>query len=325
MVFYGDSGISMGLAGPGCALKPQIFVWYEQKDLSLFPTDYTPGTIASKTANPGSTSAINTQATGSVASPVNTTVPTNESNENTGLSSSAKAGIGVGVGISIILAVGFTVWHTLRRRRRRHKVEQTFEHEAEYTVKPELDAVNEKKPHSGAVELDTSHSGSQNPESPQILHGRYHELPESKATLLQSSGVQELDISTQSKNSLCVDPKLELYSSPGQDATQVEALVQASDSLQNPIKASFTPDNGSHIGNGLEVAQPKTFPWNADRVRGVHPIITPVDRLLQPVAGKSITPVTIEEIELKYLELEERRIQERKAQLLRVAQPDSSS
>lgn len=137
MIIYSDHSTYTGIASPGLAKKDVVFVWYEENDLSLFPSGYTPGAVTSPIPSP------TTESPASV-----TLIPTN-------MSTGAKAGIGLGVGV-IILTLGVALWGILRQRQRRRK--GVSRQEVKKTAKPELDATSEKSPSSIAAELSPSNS-----------------------------------------------------------------------------------------------------------------------------------------------------------------------
>lgn len=257
-------------AGPGRAGKLPVHVWYEQKDLTLFPQGYTPGSATTPTASPGSAVESSSVATANNTSPANNTDLNISSASDSGLSTGAKAGIGVGVAIFALLAFAIGSWLLLRRRRRQKRAsEPQFER---YTGKPELEAPNEKGPLHGVAELSATKSLTKTAQKERGVQTIRYELPESA----QSRTSKELDsnhIYEASGTSKIEQPESSTKSSDKEDTTRKDTSIV-------PKATTFEGD-----------------PLAASRYNGA--------------------PTTIEDLELQYLENEERRIQARKAELLR--------
>lgn len=230
---------------PGTAMKEYVIVEYEQSDLSLFPSGYTPGAVTSDTT--------------SNASSANTTTT------SSGLSTGAKAGIGAGVGVAFLLALAL-LGLFFRKKWRQRKM-KPVKQEIEYTGKPELDATSARKPIQGVAELPR-------PNYP--------------------TSIKELD-------------SVQLYEVSGSSRREPTNSSVRTSSRADSAMADASQPPESTIGSSPPAA-----------METEHRAHSPTAGMVQlPVHGNLGTATTIEDLELQYLENEERRIQERKLQLLR--------
>jgi hypothetical protein len=145
---YTSGTATTGYVGPGIAQKFQVVVFYQQKDLSLFPAGYTPGSPQAY-INPDSLLTTTTSSTsssgGTSSGPIETLVNTEPPSDQgpTGLSTGAKAGIGAGVGLVVIFILLALYYLIIVRRRRLRAAKVT--QEPEYQGTPELDVTPAKK------------------------------------------------------------------------------------------------------------------------------------------------------------------------------------
>jgi hypothetical protein len=261
-------------------MKDWIVVLYQQSDLSRFPSDYTPGIVTTETTSTSSTIEGAASATASSPGSANTTTA------GSGLSTGAQAGIGVGVAVVVLLALVSVALLFRRKRRQRSSMEQG----AEYTGKQELDASSEKKPSPEVAELPNSSGPRGKDQWNMAAHAEHHELPGSNFP----STPEELDSAA-------------LYEVSGSSKTE-----QPNSRAQIGSQA----DTGMADGALSPATTVEPLPPAARKNESSAP--EPTAEVIPPAASKYIgTPTSLEDLELQYLENEERRIQERKLQLLR--------
>ncbi|KAK3390738.1 hypothetical protein B0H63DRAFT_519952 [Podospora didyma] len=279
------SGVITTSVGPGYAVKWQVVVYYQSKDLSLFPAGHFPAE------------------TGSINNPSG--LPEAQASPDTasGLSTAAKAGIGAGVSgavITLLIALFF-----LFRRRWRPTGSQTVQAETEYLCKPELDATSAAK--SLADNLDpSSHEldGFQ-------LEPKQSFLPEGHGAELEA--VSHLPSELAGPGAVSpgnLDPSelptpYRVAGHWGQPQPQQNASVTAPTEWQY-----WQGQPQPHVVESLRPLALTEFGMEA----GGHSAIQ------AGATGSSMsqpTPTMIEELELQDIETEERRIQQRKEELLR--------
>jgi len=281
-----------GLIGPGHAVQFAIHVKFASSDLTLFPAGYTPGGIGATGAVaaaaftehiPGS--AISTPiASGSNTSPGGqTSSAASQNNVGSSLSTGAKAGIGVGSTV-VVLAILAGFFVLFRRRRKSAK-------ESGGPAVPEDDrAYNDKEVVTTEQPFQPVHKpyhseldGQLSPKSelPGFQEQNLHELPHDQT---KSPFVQELNLPIVSRNSFQKAP----------------ADYNMSATAYEPVSAQLdnTPDGST-----------------GDRLRQPQDSIGP--QLDQSISS----PLTVEDVELRYLEDEEKRIRGRKEAILASRRP----
>ncbi|KAK5047517.1 hypothetical protein LTR84_006614 [Exophiala bonariae] len=278
MVLLYYPGSATQLVNPGTVMMEHVLVEYEQSDLSLFPSGYTPGRVVTS----DTTSEVIASPTASNPSSANTTTT------SSGLSTGAKAGIGGAVGVAVILVLAL-LWLFFRKKwRQRQKI--PMKQEIEYTGKPELDATSTRKPSQGVVELPSPTDLRKEQGGNRSAPAEHFELPGSN----YPTSTKELD-------------SVHLYEVSGSSRREpTNSSLQTSSRADSAMADSSRPPDTSAV-------PPRLVDMGAEW-RASPPTASTVQ---PPVHGNLGTATTIEDLELQYLENEERRIQERKLQLLR--------
>ena len=292
---------SPGLVGPGHAVQFAIHVMYASSDLTRFPAGYTPGRVGDKGAVtaaaftehvPGATISVPTPGStptgptsGPTASNTGTGGPSsggaNPSNGGGSLSSGAKAGIGIGVALVVLALLGgfFLIW----RRRRKGK--------------------SPKQSGGPAALADDGHYDDKEVVAPGYaphpVEKHYHSeldgqvLPINELAGFQEQRPQELPhYMPTSPPTQHVAPAPVIHAMPSQSAPAESDMTATA---LGPVSTQL--DNVQHSSAGGSPPPPEVSTGS------------PSDQTAAP-------QVTAEDVELRYLEEEERKIRERKEAIL---------
>ena len=285
---------SPGLVGPGRAVQFAINVVYASSDLTRFPAGYTPGRVGNKGAVtavafeehvPGSTISVLPSGL-TPTSPVSSPTASNTGNGGGSLSSGAKAGIGAGVAVVVLALLGgfFLIW----RRRRKGK--------------------SPKQSGGLAVLADDGHYDDKEVVAPgyaprPVEKHHHSELDGQVSPINELAGFQEqrpqelAHYMPKSPPSQHIAPAPVNHAMPSQSAP-VESDMTAT--ALGPVSTQL--NNVQHSSAGGSPPPPQVSTGNRS------------DQTAAP-------PVTTEDIELRYLEEEERRIRERKEAIFASRKP----
>jgi hypothetical protein len=277
-----------------------IAVAYESSDLSLFPSGYTPGVSYNPGSAKSSGSFISTSATFSSSSTsptrtLGTASPSTSSNSKLG--AGAIAGIVIGAVIAILIAVLLLLLILRRNKIQKTKEPRPLPDGLELGGEDikELGGEEKKRPR---VEL----ASAPTPEG--VPYSSTHELnaaaeavelhPESSPAVLPAS---ELDNSPATQSNMARSGPAELASNTEASATGAGSHGTFSSSRAGPVPEHLTqPVSDRKDTPGTVAAEPSSSVPGA------------------PVAS-SDAPLSESQLELKWLEAEEERIKQRKAQL----------
>jgi hypothetical protein len=285
-----DATCTPGLVGPGHAVQFAIQVVWASSDLTLFPAGYTPGgfgdpgavTAAAFEAHiPGSTIIVSTSGVTGINTSMggpHTTAATSEDGGGS-LSTGAKAGIGIGVAIAILAILAGSLL-IVRRRRKYMKPTKSDgrSNRDNYGTDADKEVVAATTSfQSGHYYCGELEGQSSRTELPDFQVRRLHELPHDLAKSPHPHQTTPLSFVNTSPT-------------PG--------VASGSD-----MSATTFGPVGSHLDNVQDLStSSREQPAPGSPGHQADPTIS--------------YPVTVEDVELRYLEDEERRIRERKQEIL---------
>ena len=313
-----------GIVGPGQAVQFAYTVAHASSDLSRFPSGYTPGTIFDKGAGtvtpytvhvPGATpgssgsggsnptsssSGSGTSATGSSTGSSSPLPPT------PGLSTGAKAGIGVGVTLGVLALLGALLFFLRRRKWQGDGAAADVDEKRRRDDDKEVVDVSHEPLTAktyGAHEMAAGgNAGATAAQIPMLdgtergtrveMHGEHKPMVELPS--VQEQRIPELPHETRADPGAYSQVPVQTLNPPAGSGAVNEQHGMSATSL-GPVSLSFddAPPQES-VSNAQSSTVPATS--SAPNAQQAHP--------------------TVEDVELQYLENEERRIQERKAALL---------
>jgi len=298
---------TIGRVGPGTAEKHQIVVFYQSSDLSLFPSDYTPGTIPAQTGTAGPSDSGSTPVeTGGGGNPIETLGGQTLGGGTGGLSTGAKAGIGAGVAIGVLAVLGI-LFLFFQRRRRSARTKDLPE-------KLELDASLAEKRQGPVVAELHAHDPAAFPAGRHELHGtqiqKELDVPEELPAHLPPEMPGPDTVSPADLSPVELETAAPVPSATGRPIQTAAAVFwDPKPATEKPILASHRTQPGHSSPSGH-------FPLSPSELSSTSAAAS-ASELSAQASGVQGMPTTIEELELQYLESEARRIQQRKEEILR--------